>query len=413
MDKCIMVGCDLHVKTMLLKIAAGAGDRASWATRSWRNDRAGRRAMIADLKQRAAAVGAARLVFTYEACCLGFVLHDELVAAGIECYVLAPTRIARSSQHIFGKTDERDAERLLELLCLFVLMGGKLPAIWVPDRATRDDREVIRTRLEAADKLTRIKCQINCLLKRNGIERSAAPAAPWTVDYHEWLKGPLGSALGAGAGAALASLVRQMEFAVEEIDRLDGQVLELARSARYGSVVTGMRTKGVGVLTAMVVATEFGDFERFANRQQVGAFLGLAPRSHETGEADDRKGRITRQGPGRVRRVLNQASWARIRQGGPAAGKYQRIAARNPRHKKKGVVAVMRDLGVWMWHRGLEAQRAMRTATGGPAGGGTQTSAARPTGPGAGRGPGGPGGGSGPGVPEVVNVAAGKKVSGR
>jgi len=45
--------------------------------------------MIGDLKRRADAVGANRLVFAYEASGLGFTLYDELAASGIECHVLA------------------------------------------------------------------------------------------------------------------------------------------------------------------------------------------------------------------------------------------------------------------------------------------------------------------------------------
>jgi transposase len=88
MDKIMMVGCDLHDRSMLLKIAIGV---ASPDKRSWSNDRAGRKAMIGDLKRRAGAAGTTRIVFAYEASGLGFTLYDELTAAGIECHVLAPT----------------------------------------------------------------------------------------------------------------------------------------------------------------------------------------------------------------------------------------------------------------------------------------------------------------------------------
>jgi len=109
------------------------------------------------------------------------------------------------------------------------------------------------------------------------------------------------------------------------------------------------------VLTAMVFLTEIGDVRRFSSRQQVGSFLGLTPSSFETGEADDRKGHITRQGPGRVRKVLNQAVWSRLRTTPQARAKFERIATKNPKHKKKAVVALMRDLGIAMWHKALDA----------------------------------------------------------
>ena len=36
---------------------------------------------------------------------------------------------------------------------------------------------------------------------------------------------------------------------------------------------------------------------------------------------------------------------------------YERIVLKNPKHKKIAVVALMRRLGIKMWHRGLEAQQ--------------------------------------------------------
>jgi len=168
MRKVIMIGCDLHDKTMLLKIAAG---REASEMRSVKNTATGRTTMIRDLKQQAATAGGARLVFAYEASGQGFGLYDELTEAGIECHVLAPTKIARSQRQASQKTDEKDAQQLLELLRAHVLAGNELPTVWIPDATTRDDREVVRTRLDVAEKITRVKSQIQSLLKRNHIRR--------------------------------------------------------------------------------------------------------------------------------------------------------------------------------------------------------------------------------------------------
>lgn len=347
----LMIGCDLHDRSMLLKMAVGL---AAADTRSWTNDPGGRAAMIGDLQSRARAAGANRTVFAYEASGLGFTVHDELEAAGIECHVLAPSKMARSLKHRTRKTDERDAEDILAQVRGWVLAGNELPEVWIPDAQTRDDRELVRMRLEVADKLVRCKCQIRCLLKRNKIESS--PMARWSKPYVAWLQGQAQTVLRAGAGAALSSLLRQLEHLEQERGLLDREVAKLSKSPRYERPVRAAvkDLSGVGLLTAMVVATEIGDPRRFANRQAVGSFLGLTPQSYETGQSDDRKGHITRQGPGRVRKVLNQAVWAMLR-GDPAAqAKYQRIADRNPKHKKKAVVAMMRDLGIRLWHKLLD-----------------------------------------------------------
>jgi transposase len=354
MAKFIMVGCDLHDKSMLLKIVE---DQGRPLVRSWGTDASARRAMAADLRRRA---GTGRIVFAYEACGFGFRLYDELTAAGIECHVLAPSKMKRSQKQRKRKTDEKDAQLILDIVRSYVLAGVEMPSVWVPDLATRDDRELVRRRLAVAEDGSAAQVRIRWLLKGNGID--AAPAQAWTAEYWRWLEQLSNGGLPPGAAAALASLMRQVQWLWEETQRLDAQVKALSQTPRYLPRVAALRRrKGVGVLTAMVFLAEMGDLSRFSNRQQVGSFLGLVPSSHETGEDDDHKGHITHQGPARVRKVLCQAVWSRLRVVDSERDAYQRIVSRNPKHKKIAVVARMRILAVMLWHDGLEAQHAMRS----------------------------------------------------
>jgi transposase len=234
-----------------------------------------------------------------------------------------------------------------------------MPSVWVPDPQTRDDRELVRLRLAVAEDKSAAQVRIRWLLKRNGVESPGLKA--WTDAYWCWLGSMAMHRLKAGAAAALASLMREVEWLRSEVRRLDDQVWDLSQRARYRSVVDALcRFSGVGVLTAMVYLTEMGDLSRFANRREVGAYLGLVPSSFETGQDADRKGHITRQGPSRVRKVLCQAVWSRLRWVDWEREAYDRIVARNPQHKKIAVVARMRVLGVRMWHEGLAAQESLR-----------------------------------------------------
>jgi transposase len=343
-----MVACDLHDKTMLLKIAQGRGPAEKL---SLRNTSAGRVRLIERLRERSAAAAGARVIFAYEASGQGFGLHDELTEAGIECHVLAPTKIARSSQHKRNKTDEKDAEQILQLLRAAVLAGNPLPRVWIPDPQTRDDREIVRARLDTAEKLTVVKAQIKGLLKRNRLVRPEDVGQGWTRLYRAWLRGLLrDEKVLSGTRGTLASLLRQLQFLEDEIARLEKELQRLTYSPRWAAAVAELfKLQGVGVLTALVFLTELGDLHRFANRRQISAYLGLAPSSFESGSQNDCKGHITRQGPSRVRRVLCQATWARVRSEGPDRDAYQRIVEKNPKHKKIAVVAVMRRLAVRMW----------------------------------------------------------------
>ena len=62
------------------------------------------------------------------------------------------------------------------LLC--VLFAAMFPKVWVPDLQTRDDREIVRARLDASEKAASVKAQVRTLLKRCGQrppDRSAMP----------------------------------------------------------------------------------------------------------------------------------------------------------------------------------------------------------------------------------------------
>jgi transposase len=355
MAEFIMVGCDLHDKTMLLKVARG---RELAEKLTLPNTAAGRSRMIRQLHERSRAAGGAQVIFAYEASGQGFGLYDELSDAGIQCHVLAPTKMARSTQQRQRKTDEKDADQILQLLRGHVLAGNPLPSVWVPDVQTRDDRELVRARLDAVEKGVVIKSQIQGLLKRNRLARPEHLKCAWTKKASAWLRMVTRDpAVGAGARATLASLLRQWEFLEQEIERLEEALANLASSQRYAAAVGELvKLHGVGLLTALVFLTEIGDLGRFANRRQISAYLGLVPRSYESGAADDRKGHITRQGSSRVRRALCQAVWPRVRPEGPDHVTYQRLVQRNPKHKKIAVVAIMRRLGVRMWHRARAAR---------------------------------------------------------
>ena len=355
MENRILVGCDLHDKTMLLKYAKG---RDAAHKRSFENSADGRKAMIEMLQKLACG---AKVVFAYEAAGQGFCLSDELHEAGLICHVLAPTKIARSVKLRSSKTDEKDAERILEVLRGHYLAGNDLPDVWVPDRQTRDNRELVRARLDAQDKCSEVKTQIRMFLKRNGLVKPKLAGSGWTRPYRAWLKAlsECDAPLATGARHNLASLLRQLDALEKELETLDEAIATLAQTARYASAVSKLTDlKGVGLIVAMVFLTEMGDVTRFKNRRELGAYLGLAPTSHETGETNDRKGHITRQGPSRVRYVLNQAAWNRVRFDANEKAVYERIAAKNPKHKKIAVVAAMRRLAIRMWHETVAAKAA-------------------------------------------------------
>jgi len=286
----------------------------------------------------------------------GIDLHSaEMVAAGIKAAVVAPTEIEKSVRGRVRKTDREDARRLLKLVRSHVLADGDLPAVWIPDKGLRDDREIVRCRLKLGDDLARVKNRIHGLLKRHGARRPEGIKTLWTQKFLTWLEG-LAKLLPMWAGRTLSSHLRELRFFLEERDRLDEALAELAKTPRYAARVKALtEVPGVGDLSAMVFLTEMGDPTRFTNRKKVGSWLGLTPRTHESGEATDRKGRISRLGPGRVRKVLNRATWVWRRYEEEVADWFRIQTVDRGKPRKKVIVALMRKLGILLWHRALTA----------------------------------------------------------
>jgi transposase len=345
-SRILLSGMDVHDKTLVTQTSIGSGDPE---LRTWKNTAAGRKKMIRYFESK----GTNRIVCAYEASSVGFGLYDLLRTGGIECHVLAPTKIKRSQKDRKNKTDAKDALRILQVLRNHVFAGDDLPVVWVPDLELRDDRELVRTRLDVGKKVASLKTKIVSLLKRSGVKKEASVGTSWTLSYKNWLLDlacDRREGLAPGARAVLFSRLRDLKFLEGEEARLEHEIAVLAEEDRYRAASRALtELPGVGTLTAMVFLTEMGDLGRFANRRKVGSFLGLCPSSFESGDEDDRKGHITREGSSRIRKVLNQSTWARIRLVESVKESYEGLVFRNPKKKKIAVVALMRRLAIQMW----------------------------------------------------------------
>jgi transposase len=358
MVKHIFVGIDLGDKNSVARIAV---DREQTERFGFVNDGRGRARLFEEAKRGAEKADGAKIVMAYEASACGFVLSDGAEARGIQCWVLAPTKMEKSVEQRKHKTDDRDADDLVEKLRGHVLAGNRLPKVWVPDKRIRDDRELIRTRVELVEKQTQLKSQIQMLVKRHGLEKPSGSGTSWTIRHRRWLEALTESeGLGWGARMGLSSLLRQLSSIEGEIERVEKPIRQLAEEPRHKPIIEELtQEQGVGLMTAMVYRTEIGHAGRFRRGRQVGKFVGLTPTSHESGQHSDRKGHISRQGPPRLRKMLCQASWVHVRHDAAARRTYQQLVLRNPKKKKIAIVAVMRRLAVRLWHRMRQAELRM------------------------------------------------------
>ncbi len=156
----------------------------------------------------------------------------------------------------------------------------------------------------------------------------------------------------AAFAAPILAVLRSVLVQIREYDR---QLRGLAR--RDDTVARLMTIPGIGYLTAMAFYSTIEDPRRFKRSVDVGPYLGLTPRTHQSGEIY-RTGRITKTGDGMTRSYLFEAAnalLARIQR--PSLLRLWGLRLKDRAGLKKAQVAVARKLAVMMhaiWTDGTE-----------------------------------------------------------
>jgi transposase len=143
----------------------------------------------------------------------------------------------------------------------------------------------------------------------------------------------------------LLAVRRAVRAAVERLDRV-----LLAAARRDATCRRLMTVPGVGAITALAYQSTIETPGRFRRAREVGAYVGLVPRRHQSGELD-RSGRISKQGDALLRGYLYEAATVLIsRLQRPCA---LRTWARKLVERigmKKARVALARKLAVLLHH---------------------------------------------------------------
>ena len=297
----------------------------------------------------------------YEAGPTGFGLARALIAVGIVCHVLAPSKMDRPSGDRV-KTDRRDAEWIARLVRL-----GELPEVVIPSQGQEAARDLVRAREDVRGDLMRARHRLSKLLLRQGI---VYEGTAWTGLHEKWLRSQGFDA--PGVRFAFEEAFDTVLTTAARRDRLDTAIVAMAAEPAWAAVVGRLGClRGVGVLTGFALATEIGDWHRFTGNN-IGSFLGLVPSEHSSGGSRS-VGSITKTGNGHARRLLVESSWhhrkpyrlsaemIRRRDGqGPAVRARadqanrrlnQRWRTFDARSKRPTVaaVAVARELAGWCW----------------------------------------------------------------
>jgi transposase len=247
-------------------------------------------------------------------------------------------------RNVRQKNDRNDALKAAQLSAV-----NQLRSVHVPEQTMRQWRALIAYRAKLVQRRTKVKNHIRDLLLREGQLLPRGRSA-WTE---------------AGL-AALVEMARPLaevggdelwrgELAVElvQLTELQQQILmvhaKLDELAAVDPRVALLRTiPGVGPRLSEAIVTMFDDVTRFRTAGQVGAYIGMVPKSFDSGETE-RSGRITRHGNRLVRSLLVEIAWCALRHNPWARETYQRISGGEKSRRKIAVVAVGRKLLVRCW----------------------------------------------------------------
>lgn len=352
------VGLDSHKDRISVALADGAG--------------AGEVRYLGEIDNTPTAVGAlveklaathGALAFCYEAGPCGYGVHRQITGLGHDCTVVAPSLIpTRPGDRV--KTDRRDAAMLARLH-----RAGELTAVWVPDAGHEAMRDLARAREAAMDDLRRARQRLGGFLLRHG--RVYTGKTSWTKAHRAWL-----------ARQRFDHAAQQIVFqdALEAIadagarhDRLVGEIETLLPDWSLAPVVAAFRLlRGVGLISAVTLVAEIGDFTRFDSPRQLMAYLGLVPSEASSGHKV-RRGGITKAGNTRARRVLVEGAWsyrlpARVAEKDAArweaapkavreiawkaqtrlCPRYRRLTAKG-KSKNVVTVAIAREMAAFLW----------------------------------------------------------------
>ncbi len=164
-----------------------------------------------------------------------------------------------------------------------------------------------------------------------------------------------------GLREALLPLVEVIEQLTTRIREYDQKIEQLAKD-RYPDTAVLTQVCGVGSLTALAYILTLEDQQRFRRSRSVGAWLGLSPGQHDSGQSQPQL-HITKEGDPYLRRLIVGSAQYIL---GPFAKDCDlrryglAIAARGGANaKKRAVVAVARKLAVllhrlWRTHERYE-----------------------------------------------------------
>jgi transposase len=247
------------------------------------------------------------------------------------------------------KTDRRDAAALSELLWVNRdrLLQGKpvrgLRQVDIASSTDQENRRLTTLRKEAGEARTGLVNKVRQILRRHNRQWELPTKTFPTVAATTWLKGLV---LPEIDRMEMDHLLTDLEQVEKRLKDLEQTIARRAKGSKEATILTSM--PGVGRFTATSLACRVGRVERFPRAGSLANYWGLTPGCRNSGENEQRLGRITKAGSSTARWLLAQLVYRVLRRDARLREWFRRIKRR--RGSSIARVAVMRKLATIIWH---------------------------------------------------------------
>jgi transposase len=251
-------------------------------------------------------------------------LYDSLDQRSIKVVLANPLKTkAIASAKV--KTDKLDA-----IILAHLLRADLVAESYVPPGNVREMRALVRHRLSLVQMRTMVKNKIHAVIDKYGYrcECSDMFGKAGTM----WLRALELSALDRLLLENHLSLIESINL---QIRRVDDAIRE--RACEDEDVRLLLSLTGVDVYTALLLRSEIGPIERFADYKRLVSWAGLAPSVYQSGNVEFH-GRITKRGSSILRWALVEAAHIAVQRDERMKAFYLRVAKR--RGDQKAAVAV-------------------------------------------------------------------------
>lgn len=285
---------------------------------------------------------AKKVYAVYEAGAFGFWAARKLKTMGIDCYVVHPEKL--DPRHKRVQTDRLDSYHLADKLQRYVL-GNKraMVAVYVPTEAEEQSRIESRHRRKLSKQLHSLQLRGQSLLLSQGIFQT-------NLWWNELVWKKLQPRLSPQLRAALEddrALIAELSKRLKAVEKTleDSAPKELP--------------KGFGRLTFVLLMRELCNYQRFANRRNIGGFTGLCGAVSSSGPYHLDLS-INKAGNPYLRTQLIELAWRMVLWQPDYKGlkkwnlPFGLEGKVRPRLRKVAIVAVARQLAVdiWRWQTG-------------------------------------------------------------